>query len=177
MIGEGERNEMGMPKYAAKVDRNQADIVDALKSAGCDVVNIRVPVDLAVGVRGKTFFLEVKHPKDGEKTDAQKVFFAKWRGHVAEVRTPEEALQAVGLSARPSRRPCGMKHTKLGLLCVCLMLLCGCSKKPLTLVKQQVTALGDEQFAKAEDDLNKMDMVEYCAFGLAVMSKYQNVKA
>lgn len=93
-----------MPKYAAKVDRNQREIVDALKSCGCDVMFIGKPVDLLIGVRGKNLLLEVKVPKakgepGGKLTPEQEVFFNNWRGQKAVVRTPEEALQAVGLSA------------------------------------------------------------------------------
>ena len=87
-----------MPKYGAAVDVNQTEIKEALEDAGCDVEHIRTPVDLAVGVQGKTFLLEVKRPKGGRKTPAQIKFFEKWRGHVAIVKTPEEALAAVGLS-------------------------------------------------------------------------------
>ena len=93
-----------MPKYAAKVDRNQREIVDALKSCGCDVMFIGKPVDLLIGVRGKNLLLEVKVPKakgepGGKLTPEQEVFFKGWRGQKAVVRTAAEALQAVGLSA------------------------------------------------------------------------------
>lgn len=93
-----------MPKYAAKVDRNQSEIVEALKAGGCDVMFLGKPVDLLIGVRGKNLLLEVKVPKakgepGGKLTPEQEVFFANWRGQKAVVRTAEEALQAVGLSA------------------------------------------------------------------------------
>lgn len=91
-----------MPKYAAKVDRNQSEIVEALKAGGCDVVFIGKPVDLLIGVRGQNLLLEVKVPKakgerGGKLTPEQEVFFKEWRGQNAIVRTPEEALRAVGL--------------------------------------------------------------------------------
>ena len=93
---------MPIPRYAAKVDRNQADIMDALRSVGCSVLNIKQPVDLAVGLRGQTFFLECKVPKakgerGGELTPAQVKFLDEWRGHAAVVETPEQALRAVGV--------------------------------------------------------------------------------
>lgn len=93
---------MAIPRYKAAVDRNQKNIVDALRRAGCDVEYIKQPVDLLVGRAGKTYLLEVKVAKEkgergGSKTDAQQIFFANWRGHVAEVRTIEEALKAVEL--------------------------------------------------------------------------------
>lgn len=91
-----------MPKYAAKVDRNQSEIVDALRAGGCDVRIIEQPVDLLVARAGINFLLEVKVPKSkgergGKLTPEQEVFFKEWRGQKAIVRTPEEALRAVGL--------------------------------------------------------------------------------
>lgn len=93
-----------MPKYAAKVDRNQREIVDALKSCGCHVMFIGKPVDLLIGVRGKNLLLEVKVPKakgepGGKLTPEQEVFFKEWRGQKAVVRTAEEALIVVGCVA------------------------------------------------------------------------------
>lgn len=93
-----------MPKYAAKVDRNQSEIVEALKAGGCDVMFLGKPVDLLIGVRGKNLLLEVKVPKGkgepgGKLTPEQEEFFANWRGQKAVVRTAEEALQVVGAVA------------------------------------------------------------------------------
>ena len=93
---------MGIPRYKAAVDGNQAEIVKALRRAGCSVEYIKQPVDLLVGRAGKTFILEVKRPKAkgqraGKKTDDQVEFFESWRGQVALVETVEEALKAVGL--------------------------------------------------------------------------------
>lgn len=94
---------MSINRYAAKTDKNQSEIVQALRNAGCDVYYIKQPVDLAVGRASKTYLLEVKAPKAkgqqaGKPTDKQKEFLANWRGHVAVVHTIEEALKAVGLS-------------------------------------------------------------------------------
>lgn len=96
---------MGIPRYAAAVDRNQQEIVKALRDAGCDVYILKKPVDLAVGRAGKTYLLEVKVPKakgerGGRKTDEQEKFFANWRGHVAQVETVGDALKAVGLKEK-----------------------------------------------------------------------------
>ncbi|MDR2055431.1 MAG: hypothetical protein LBQ10_06135 [Desulfovibrio sp.] len=91
-----------MPKYAAKSDRNQALIIEALQRCGCDVQYIRRPTDLLVGRAGKNFLLEVKVPKakgerGGRLTPEQEGFFASWRGQKAIVETPLDALRAVGL--------------------------------------------------------------------------------
>lgn len=91
-----------MPRYAAKVDRNQQAIVDALKRCGCDVLVIGRPVDLLVARAGKNYLLEVKVPKakgepGGKLTPEQEEFFMTWRGQKAIVKTPGEAIAAVGL--------------------------------------------------------------------------------
>ena len=95
---------MSLRRFAAKADRNQPEIVAALKAAGCDVMFVGKPVDLLVGVRGKNLLLEVKVPKGkgepgGKMTPEQEEFFANWRGQKAVVRTAEEALQVVGCVA------------------------------------------------------------------------------
>ncbi len=52
--------------------------------------------DLLVGFRGETYLLEVKSPK-GRLEDSQVTWHADWRGRpVAVVRTPTEALRAIG---------------------------------------------------------------------------------
>jgi len=50
---------------------------------------------LAVGRGGKVYFLEVK-TDNGKLTPAELEFQQMWRGHYAIVRTPEEALKAIG---------------------------------------------------------------------------------
>jgi len=87
----------------ARVDKNQAAIVDALRKAGASVfvtskVGSGFP-DLVVGYGGATYLLEIKNPNvpksDRQLTKEQSVFFCFWRGHVEVVLTPEEALQVV----------------------------------------------------------------------------------
>lgn len=84
-------------RRARKVDANQAAIVAALRAAGRTVeiladVGRGVP-DLLVGLRGATFLLEVKML--GERlTPDQMEWHRRWRGHVAVVRTPQEAIDA-----------------------------------------------------------------------------------
>ena len=89
-----------MTLWARKVDANQAEIVDALRKAGASVLVLsRVGqgcADLAVGIRGENFFLEVKTEK-GKLTPAEAEFMSNWRGRYAVVRTPEEALRAIGV--------------------------------------------------------------------------------
>ena len=90
-----------MPKYAARVDANQAQIISALKAAGASVLVIGLPVDLLVGHNNVTMLMEVKNPgsrygKKGANAN-QTVFMQTWRGGaVALVDGPEAALRAIG---------------------------------------------------------------------------------
>ena len=87
-------------RWAAKVDANQAEIVAALRQVGASVLVLsRVGqgcADLAAGIRGMTYFLEVKTDK-GKLTPSEIDFMEMWRGHYAIVRTPDEALRAIGV--------------------------------------------------------------------------------
>jgi len=83
---------------AANVDNVQPEIVKALRAIGASVqvlssVGRGVP-DLLVGWRKKTFLLECK-TGNGQLNTVQREWHAKWAGHVAVVRTPEEAQRAV----------------------------------------------------------------------------------
>lgn len=88
---------------AAKTDANQAAIVAVLRNLGCTVCDLSgvgdgCP-DLLVGVSGRNLLMEVK---DGEKppsarqlTPAQTEWHGRWRGQVAVVCCPEEAMELV----------------------------------------------------------------------------------
>ena len=87
-----------MPK---RVDRNQAEIVPALRRAGASVHTLHavgegVP-DLLVGVRGVNYLIEVK-ARRGRLTFAQVEWHSAWRGQVAVCRTVEDALRACHLA-------------------------------------------------------------------------------
>lgn len=95
-------------RRAAKVDANQATIVDDLRKAGCTVVPLHavgggVP-DLLVGYRGRNVLLEVKDgrkpPSKRKLTDDQVEFHDGWRGQVAVVESVKDALEAVGIPFR-----------------------------------------------------------------------------
>lgn len=82
----------------AKVDRNQAEIVDALRSIGASVRTLHFAgkgcPDLIVGFRSRNFLLEVKTER-GKLSAEQRDFHQSWRGHVAVVRSPREAVEAI----------------------------------------------------------------------------------
>jgi hypothetical protein len=86
-------------RRAGKVDLTQRAIVKALRDIGASVQLLSAVgggcPDLAVGWHGRTYLLECKTGKEGLRTEAQKSWHAKWSGHVAIVRTPEEAQVAV----------------------------------------------------------------------------------
>jgi len=81
----------------AKRDANEPAIVKALLAVGAAVerVNMENVPDLLVGFRKKTFCLEVKSEK-GKLSGTQASWHKLWPGHAAVVRTPKEALKAIG---------------------------------------------------------------------------------
>lgn len=91
-------------RRAAKVDANQDAIVSALEAAGASVQSL-APIgkgcpDLLAGFRGDLYLIEVKNPKGKNKVnDAQAKWHADWRSAVFTVRSPDEALRAIGAIA------------------------------------------------------------------------------
>jgi len=84
-----------------KTDHNQAEIVEALRAIGASVQDLSAVgggcPDLACGFRGQVFMLEIKNPATKGKLNVlQKVWHKNWNGHVAVVRTVEEALREIG---------------------------------------------------------------------------------
>lgn len=94
-------------RRAAKVDRNQPEIVDALRKVGASVaitsaVGCGYP-DLNVGYRGRTILMEVKDgelvPSARQLTPDQRVFHANWHGApVVVVNNVKEALAALEIT-------------------------------------------------------------------------------
>lgn len=88
---------------AARVDANHADVVAALRAVGASVQSLAVcgggVPDLLVGLRGRTYLIEVK---DGSKppsarrlTPDEEAWHREWRGApVAVVKNVDEALAA-----------------------------------------------------------------------------------
>lgn len=91
-----------MTRHALRIDRNQSEVVSALRAAGAQVDIIGKPVDLLVGKHGRWMLMEVK---DGAKvnsaqahTTAQKAFMKRWEGYpVSTVNSPEAALRALAV--------------------------------------------------------------------------------
>ncbi|MBV8760125.1 MAG: hypothetical protein JO257_22730 [Deltaproteobacteria bacterium] len=108
--------------YARMRDGNEPGIVDALRSVGATVCRLNesgIP-DLLVGFRGGMYLLEVKRPLGargglpehreheggrGDMTEAQVRWWEAWRGPApAIVRTPAEALAAIGADVKEATR-------------------------------------------------------------------------
>lgn len=89
---------MSIHRRAARKDDNHTAIVEALRAAGATVEAISgtgTP-DLLCGFRGQNFLLEVKTEKEFIN-EHQAAWFYSWKGRqVQVVRTPEQALTAVG---------------------------------------------------------------------------------
>jgi hypothetical protein len=95
-------------KRAARIDDNQPSIVQALEAAGCTVQGLAsmgggVP-DLLVGRNGLTLLLEVKDgnkpPSRRKLTADERLWHEWWRGQVAVVESPEQALAVVQCADR-----------------------------------------------------------------------------
>jgi len=85
-------------RRAARIDANQAQIIEALRAAGAYVWIIGLPVDLLVGYKGHTFLVEIKDGPKKRLTKLQKAFFAKWAGGtLVRVDGPEAALRMIGV--------------------------------------------------------------------------------
>ena len=88
-----------MKQYAAKRDANEPAIIAALEAAGCIVLKLNsagAPDLLVQSPDGLLYLLEVK-AAHGTLTPAQRHWQAQGL-RVAIVRTPEQALAAVGRS-------------------------------------------------------------------------------
>lgn len=86
----------------ARKDRNEAEIVSALRKLGCTVEPIRslrggVP-DLLVGKDGKNYLVEIKVPKEGRLSESQKNWRDTWKGGKPFVlRTTDDVVIWVGM--------------------------------------------------------------------------------
>jgi len=102
---------MRYPATQGRRDANEPGIGQALERAGATVDMLPTGKglpDLLVGYQGVNYLLEVKQQPEKGKVFAsdvqlnpvQEKWHARWRGQVAIVRTPQEALAAIGLASR-----------------------------------------------------------------------------
>lgn len=85
---------------AKRTDANQAEIVAALRKAGCSVQPIhtvgRGCPDLLVGHNGRCYVFEAKTAK-GRLTDDELDWWEHWRGQYDVIHSAEDALRVMGL--------------------------------------------------------------------------------
>lgn len=82
-------------------DANESRIIKWLVSAGATVEKLppgNGRPDLLVGFRGRNYLLEVKTEK-GRIRPEQESWHSAWNGDVHVVRTPQEAIAAIGITA------------------------------------------------------------------------------
>lgn len=86
---------MSMPKYAAKRDYAEPEVVRTLQELGFSVWRLDQPVDLLLGFRGDLWLAEVKTGK--AKFNANQVkFVAEWRGKpVIKLTSSQDAIDFV----------------------------------------------------------------------------------
>ncbi len=99
-----------MSRRANTRDAGEREIIDALESVYASVLQLNmedVP-DLLVGYRGRCFLFEIKAPKgprggssaDGQELSiGQREWFQLWQGHREVIRTPADALEAIGATS------------------------------------------------------------------------------
>tara|TARA_Y100000310_G_scaffold244388_1_gene249135 strand:+ start:246 stop:566 length:321 start_codon:yes stop_codon:yes gene_type:complete len=95
--------------HQGRTDSNHSAIVAQLRAVGATVVSLAAVggacPDLLVGFRARTYLLEVKPPlgprggrSSSKRSEGQRRFALAWRGGpVVTVRSPVEALDAIGL--------------------------------------------------------------------------------
>jgi Holliday junction resolvase len=88
--------------YIKKVDKNQKDVVKALRDYGADVFLLHtvgggIP-DLMVCYNDETILIEVKDGADKKLTPQQITLFASWKGGpLHRVNTVQEAVEVLKL--------------------------------------------------------------------------------
>lgn len=87
-----------MPRWNAKVDKTQAEVVEALRQAGASVEPIHregrgIP-DLLVGYNGHTLLIEVKS-RGGRLTKPEQDWHREWRSCVYIVHDAQEAVDVL----------------------------------------------------------------------------------
>lgn len=94
--------------FAKRVDRNQPDIVMALRRIGASVQPLHVVgkgcPDLLIGYRGRCYVFEVKDgnraASERELSPDEQKWHRDWRGQVAIVESPSQAVEILHGLAR-----------------------------------------------------------------------------
>ena len=91
----------GPSRLLGRRDRNEREIINALRAHGASVSQLDWWCDLAVGFQNQNYFLEVKDgaksPSKRQLTPFEKHFHETWRGQITIVKNVDEALEACGI--------------------------------------------------------------------------------
>lgn len=90
-------------RRAAKVDRNQAEIVEFFRGMGCSVAHTHMIgqgfPDIIVGWQGRNFLIEIKDlnqpPSKRKLTLAEQEWHEAWRGQVCTLTSVTDAIEAL----------------------------------------------------------------------------------
>jgi Holliday junction resolvase len=96
-------------KLRGKVDRNQAEIVKALRQVGASVLSLanmgRGCPDILVGFRDRNYLIEIKDgskpPSKRELTNAEAFWYMNWRGTREIAYSVADALRIIGVALIP----------------------------------------------------------------------------
>ena len=92
-----------MPRTAARVDANQAEIVRALRAIGASILyvhQLKGCFDILVGYRGKDYKFEIKASEKEKLTPGEAEFQRTWRGSPYHIVTSRE--QAIAIITAPT---------------------------------------------------------------------------
>ena len=85
---------------AARADKNQPEIVAALRAAGATVHHLHTVgggcPDIIVGYQGVNYLMEIK-TETGKLNAREQEFFELWRGQCVVVRNVDMALNVIGI--------------------------------------------------------------------------------
>ena len=98
------------PALQGKRDANEPEIIKALLAVGASVEQLptgRGVPDLLCGYMGMNYLLEVK-TETGQLNAKQIAWHGSWHGKVSVVRTPAEALKAIGVELDERCRLAGL---------------------------------------------------------------------
>lgn len=98
---------MSKNRYAAKIDKNQPDIVKALRKINGVTVQLAMD-DILIGYKGTNYWIELKEPETiSKKTgkinesaikDSQKKLRIEWKGQYSIVTSLNEILIIMGIN-------------------------------------------------------------------------------
>lgn len=93
-------------RYSARTDKNEADIVKALRKMG---IGVKVGVDdILIGINMRNYWFEIKDPKhvskktgkinESAKKESQKILEKTWKGQYHIVSSLNEILEIIGVN-------------------------------------------------------------------------------